>query len=180
MRTISSRHAFPRGYETPVRGHGLQLSGGQRQRVAIARALIKNAPIIVLYEATAALDSESELQVREAMDASVKDAPPLRLRTGCTPSRTPTAFMLSKTAAQSNPAGTTNCCARAAVMRRSIACSSRNRKPAARWRRSPPRKPHTVDAGALHLIRTANFRPAALLRNRAFLPPQRYRTANPS
>jgi ATP-binding cassette subfamily B protein len=59
---------FPRGYDTPVGEHGLQLSGGQRQRVAIARALIKNAPIILLDEATAALDSESELQVREAMD----------------------------------------------------------------------------------------------------------------
>ncbi len=65
--------SLPEGLDTPVGERGVQLSGGQRQRVAIARAFLKNAPTLVLDEATSHLDAVSEAQVRGALDALMRD-----------------------------------------------------------------------------------------------------------
>jgi ATP-binding cassette subfamily C protein CydCD len=65
--------ALPDGLDTLVGERGARLSGGQRQRVAIARAFLKNAPVLVLDEATSHLDAVSELAVREALDRLARD-----------------------------------------------------------------------------------------------------------
>jgi ABC-type multidrug transport system fused ATPase/permease subunit len=65
--------SLPEGLDTRVGERGVQLSGGQRQRVAIARAFLKNAPTLVLDEATSHLDAVSEAQVRAALDALMRD-----------------------------------------------------------------------------------------------------------
>jgi ATP-binding cassette subfamily C protein CydCD len=64
---------LPEGLDTRVGERGVQLSGGQRQRVAIARAFLKNAPTLILDEATSHLDAVSEAQVRHALDALMRD-----------------------------------------------------------------------------------------------------------
>ena len=57
---------FPQGIDTVVGSKGVYLSGGETQRIAIARAILKNAPIIVLDEATAYADPENEQQIQQA------------------------------------------------------------------------------------------------------------------
>jgi subfamily B ATP-binding cassette protein MsbA len=63
---------LPQAYETVIGEQGVKLSGGERQRLSIARALLKNAPILILDEATSSLDSDSETEVQNALEYLMK------------------------------------------------------------------------------------------------------------
>lgn len=83
--------AFPAGYDTVIGEQGARLSGGERQRITIARALLKDAPILILDEATSSLDTESEVEVQEALETLMEGRTTFviahRLSTVCNASR---------------------------------------------------------------------------------------------
>jgi len=64
---------LPNGIDTVVKEEGLYLSGGEQQRITLARALLKDAPIIILDEATSFLDMENETSIQEALNSLIKD-----------------------------------------------------------------------------------------------------------
>lgn len=65
--------ALPEGYDTPVGEAGLSLSGGERQRISLARAILKDAPVIILDEATASVDPENERQLQKAFESLTRN-----------------------------------------------------------------------------------------------------------
>ena len=102
---------LPDGLGTVVGDRGYRLSGGEKQRVALARLLLKAPAVVLLDEATAHLDSESEVAVQQALAATWRAGPRWSLPTGCPPSARPTRSW-SSTAAGSASAASTRSCSR--------------------------------------------------------------------
>ena len=86
---------LPRGYQTMIGENGSTLSGGERQRISIARALLKDAPVILLDEATASLDVENESAVQEALSRLLAGKTFWSSPTGCAPWKRQTRSLFS-------------------------------------------------------------------------------------
>jgi ATP-binding cassette subfamily B protein IrtB len=84
--------ALPDGYRAMAGEGGGNLSGGEKQRISIARAILKDAPIILLDEATASVDPDNEKQIQMALNELVKDKTLVVIAHGCQQSATPTRF----------------------------------------------------------------------------------------
>ena len=110
---LANAHDFisrlPKGYDTMVGELGVRISGGERQRIAIARALLKDAPILILDEATSSLDSDAERSVQDALEHLMENRTTLVIAHRLSTVRRADESSWSCTAGSSKKARTTNC-----------------------------------------------------------------------